>query len=168
MAEFKSTNTELAAFVVSIYVLGFAVGPLFIAPLSEMYGRVILYHSCNILFVLFTTACALSPSLNTLIGFRFIAGCAGSAPLTLGGGTIADMVAQDRRGAAMNIFAMGPLIRPVIGPVVRSYLSVAKGWKWIFWLLIILGGAITISAFLIMRETYVPTILERRTKRLSG
>jgi MFS family permease len=41
MAEFKSTNTELAAFVVSIYVLCFAVGPLFIAPLSEMYGRVI-------------------------------------------------------------------------------------------------------------------------------
>jgi MFS family permease len=68
----------------------------------------------------------------------------------------------------MNIFAMGPLIGPVIGPVVRSYLSEAKGWRWIFWLLIILGGAITISAFLIMRETYAPTILERRTKRLSG
>lgn len=166
MAEFKSTNTELGAFVVSVYVLGFAVGPLLIAPLSEMYGRLILYHTCNILFVLFIAACALSPNLSTLIGFRFIAGCAGSAPLTLGGGSIADMVAQDRRGAAMTIFAMGPLVGPVIGPVAGGYLSEAKGWRWIFWLLAILGGGITISAFLIMRETYAPTILERKTKGL--
>ncbi|KAF8858583.1 fluconazole resistance protein [Acephala macrosclerotiorum] len=166
MAEFKSTNTELGAFVVSIYVLGFAVGPLLIAPLSEMYGRLILYHTCNVLFVVFTAACALSPTLNALIVFRFIAGYAGSAPLTLGGGSIADMVAQDRRGVAMTIFAMGPLLGPVIGPVAGGYLSEAKGWRWIFWLLTMLGGAITISAFFIMRETYAPTILEHRAKRL--
>jgi MFS family permease len=66
----------------------------------------------------------------------------------------------------MTIFATAPLIGLVIGPVAGGYLSEAKGWRWIFWLLTILGGAITISAFLIMRETYASTILERRTKRL--
>lgn len=166
MAEFQSTNTEPGALVVSIYVLGFAVGPLVIAPVSEMYGRLIVYHICNILFVLFTAACAVSPNLSTLIGFRFVAGCAGSAPLTLGGGSIADMVVQERRGTAMTIFAMGPLIGPIIGPVAGGYFSQAKGWRWIFWLLTIVGGGILISAFVFMRETYAPTILERKTKRL--
>lgn len=61
---------------------------------------------------------------------------------------------------------MGPLLGPVIGPVAGGYLSEVKGWRWIFWLLTILGGSITISALLIMRETYAPTILERRAKRL--
>jgi hypothetical protein len=55
-----------------------------------MYGCVILYHACNLLFTLFTAACAMSLNLSTLIGFCFVAG---SAPLTLGGGTIVDMVA---------------------------------------------------------------------------
>jgi MFS family permease len=39
MTEFQSTNIELGTFVVSIYVLGFAFGPMVLAPLSELYGR---------------------------------------------------------------------------------------------------------------------------------
>lgn len=80
MIDFKSSNTELAAFVVSVYVLGFAVGPLVLAPLSEMYGRVPVYHVCNVCFVAFTVACAVAPSLDALIVFCFFAGSFGSAP----------------------------------------------------------------------------------------
>lgn len=113
MAEFKSTNAELAGFVVSVYVLGFAVGPLAFAPLSEIYGRLPVYHVCNVLFILFTVACALATNLNMLIGFRFLAGTFGSAPLVNGGGSIADIFIQEKRGAAMALFAMGPIIGPV-------------------------------------------------------
>lgn len=141
MREFKSTNIELGSFVVSVYVLGYAFGPLLIAPLSELYGRLYLYHACNVLFVIFTVACAVSSNLNMLIGFRFLAGCAGSAPLTIGGGTIADLIPQEKRGGAMSIWAMGSLIGPVIGPVVGGFLSQAKGWRWVFWILAIAVGA---------------------------
>src|ERR1700712_4571259 len=139
MAEFNSTNEELASFVVSVYVLGFAVGPLVIAPCSEMYGRLILYHICNVLFLLFTVACAISPRLNTLIGFRFLAGFAGAAPMTLGGGTIADLVKQERRGVAMALYTIGPLVGPIVGPMAGRYLAKAKGWRWVFWVLAIIG-----------------------------
>lgn len=37
--DFKITSTELASFVVSVYLLGYCFGPLLIAPISEMYGR---------------------------------------------------------------------------------------------------------------------------------
>ena len=84
MAEFHSSNKELASFVVSVYVLGFAFGPLILAPLSEMYGRLPLYHACNLGFVAFNIACALATNLNMLIGFRLMAGLFGSAPLTNG------------------------------------------------------------------------------------
>jgi MFS family permease len=53
---------------------GFGVGPLFWAPLSELYGRIIIYHISGFLFVLCTVACALSTNLNMLIVFRFLAG----------------------------------------------------------------------------------------------
>ena len=39
MTEFHSNNDALASLVVSVYVLGFAFGPLFLAPMSELYGR---------------------------------------------------------------------------------------------------------------------------------
>lgn len=138
MKDFGTTSNTLAEFVVSVYILGFAIGPLVISPLSELYGRYYLYLITNICFVVFTIACAVAPSMGSLIAFRFFAGAFGVTPVTIGGGTIADMIPQHRRGAVMSIWAMGPLLGPVIGPVAGGYLSAAKGWRWIFWLLAIL------------------------------
>ena len=135
MTEFHSTSSTLAGFVVSVYVLGYAFGPIIIAPLSELYGRLPVYHVSNLLFVVFTVACAVASNLNMLIGFRFLQGTFGSTPLTIGGGTIADMIVQQKRGAVMSIWALGPLMGPVIGPVAGGYLSQSKGWRWVFWVI---------------------------------
>lgn len=117
MKSFHLTNTQLSSFVVSVYLLGYVFGPLIIAPLSEMYGRRVIYTACNLLYVIFTIACALAPEIGSLIVFRFFAGCAGSCPLTIGAGSIADMFPQEKRGGAMASWAIGPLIGPVVGPV---------------------------------------------------
>ncbi|KAL8393238.1 hypothetical protein RB595_003144 [Gaeumannomyces hyphopodioides] len=166
MREFESTNTELAAFVVSIYVLGFAFGPLLLAPLSEIYGRTILYNVCNLGFIAFVIGCALAPSLEALIAFRFFSGIFGSCPITNGGGTIADMIPQEKRAAAMSVFTIGPLLGPIIGPVVGGFLADAEGWRWNFWLLAILGGFISICMIIVLRETYAPVLLQRKTQKL--
>ncbi|OIW28139.1 bicyclomycin resistance protein [Coniochaeta ligniaria NRRL 30616] len=166
MREFQSGNVELAAFVVSVYVLGFAAGPMLIAPLSEIYGRLPVYHICNIAFVGFLVGCALAPSLNALIVFRFLSGIFGSCPLTNGGGTIADMIAQERRGAAMAVFSVGPLLGPIIGPVAGGFLAEAEGWRWVFWLLVILSGVLSVVLLIFARETYAPVLLQRKVDRL--
>lgn len=137
LEEFHSHNLELSSFVVSVYVLGYAFGPLVIAPLSEMYGRLVIYHTCNIFFVIMTIACAVSSNFNMLIAFRFFEGTFGSAPLTIGAGTIADMIVQERRGGVMAIWALGPLMGPVIGPVVGGFVTQSLGWRWAFWLIAI-------------------------------
>lgn len=137
MEDFHSTNLELASFVVTVYVLGFAIAPLVIAPLSELYGRLLLYHVASATFVIFSVACALSTNMAMFIIFRFLAGCAGSAPLALGGGSIADLIPQEKRGGAMAIYVIGPLLGPVIGPIIGGFLSAAEGWRWVFWLLAI-------------------------------
>lgn len=76
---------------------------------SEMYGRLPVYFVTNVGFTAFNLACGLSTNLNMLIGFRFLAGCFGSAPVTIGGGTIADMMPIERRAGAMAIW-VGPII----------------------------------------------------------
>jgi MFS family permease len=76
--------------------------------MSEMYGRLPLYHACNILFVVFNICCATSKTLGALVAFRFLAGSVGSAPLTLGGGTIADLISREQRATAMSVWVLGP------------------------------------------------------------
>lgn len=166
LEEFKSTNETIGSLIVSIYILGYATGPLFIAPLSELYGRLYVYHVNNVLFIIWNVGCALSPNVEALIVFRFLAGIAGSCPLTIGGGSIADTIKQEKRGGAMAIFALGPLLGPVIGPVAGGYLSEAEGWRWIFWVVAIAGGVIAFISFIFMRETYPPVLLQRKVARL--
>jgi MFS family permease len=117
MEDFKSDNETIGAFVVRVHLLGYCFGPLLIAPLSEMYECQPLYNACNLLYTIFNVACALAPDMASLIVFRLFAGLAGSCPLTLGAGSLADMIAQENRGAAMAAWALGLLLGPVIGPV---------------------------------------------------
>ncbi|KAI7536006.1 MFS general substrate transporter [Hortaea werneckii] len=186
LQDFRTGSTTLAEFVVSIYILGFAIGPLLISPMSEMYGRIPVYIVCNVMFEIFTVACAVSSSLNQLIVFRFFAGCFGVCPVTLGGASISDLMDQDKRGVAMSLFGMGPLLGPVIGPVAGAYLAAAEGWRWTFWLIAIAVsgliyrpytslvcllmegkfGVCAIAHAALCRETYAPVLLARKTKRL--
>ncbi|KAJ4094442.1 hypothetical protein NW760_012729 [Fusarium oxysporum] len=166
MQEFNSSNSVLASLVVSIYVVGFAAGPLFLAPLSEIYGRNIVYHACNVGFVAFSAACALAPTLGSLIAFRFIAGTFGSASITNGSGTVADMVSPAHRAAAMSALVTGPMFGPIIGPIGGGFLAAAEGWRWTMWLVTIVAGALTIGMFVFLRETYAPLLLEHKARRL--
>lgn len=137
MEEFHITDVQLGSFVVSVYLLGYAFGPLILAPLSELYGRLVVYHACNFMFVIMTIICALSRNMNMLIAFRFLEGTFGSCPLTIGGGSIADMIIQEKRGGVMAIWALGPLMGPVIGPVAGGYVTQSIGWRWTFWIIAI-------------------------------
>ena len=112
-AEFHISNTTIEAFTVSIYVLGFALGPLVLAPLSELYGRLGIYYFCNIVYFAFTLGCALSTDTAMFLVFRFLCGCSASGPMSVGGGTVADVTSQSERGKAMALFAVGPLLGPV-------------------------------------------------------
>lgn len=137
MAEFHSTSNITATFVVSIFVLGFAFGPLVIAPLSEIYGRVIVYNVCNVFFIVFSAGCALSQNMSMLLAFRFLGGFAGVATITCGSGTVTDIMPTEKRGGAMALWALGPILGPIIGPVCGGFLIEAAGWRWVFWLITI-------------------------------
>lgn len=117
MKTFNSTSETLGAFVTTVFLLGFVAGPLVIAPLSELYGRAIVYNVCNVIFLVFTIACAVAPNLGALIAFRFFAGIGGSCPVTLGAGTIADMIPREKRGMVMSLWIMGPVVGPSVGPL---------------------------------------------------
>lgn len=140
MAEFKENSVLLATFVVSVYILGFAFGPLIVAPISEYSGRTVVYNTCNLLFLVFNIASAVAPSMASLVVFRFLDGVAGVTPTIIGSGTIADIIPVASRGRAMALWSLGPLFGPIIGPLIGGYLLEATTWRWVFWVLSIAVG----------------------------
>lgn len=134
MKEFHQSNAIIGSFTVSIFLLGFTLGPLLMAPLSELYGRLIVYHLSIATFIAFVLGCGFSQSITAFLVLRFIAGCAASSPSTIGGGTVADVIPVQERGAAMAVTALGPILAPVIGPVAGGFITQKVGWRWTFWI----------------------------------
>jgi len=165
VAEFGITNSTVATMTLSIYVLGFGMG-MVIAPLSELYGRLWLYHVSNAVWLAFTIGCAFATNTPSFMIFRFLAGCAGSVPMTCGGGTVADIIPPKDRGKFMALWGLGPLIGPVVGPIAGGFMSQTVGWRWTFRLLAILGGISLVGGLLVLRETHEATLLKRKATRL--
>ena len=165
LAEFHSTNPQYTTLLVSIYEMGETFGPLLIAPMAELYGRLPVWHISNILFVAFCVGCALSSNLSMLIAFRFLSGCA-SAPTVIGPSIIGDIFVPEQRGKAMSLNIIGPLIGPVAGPVAGGFLTQLLGWRWMFWIMAIAGSAFAVPSLLFLKETYKVTLLERKVKKL--
>ncbi|EEU43388.1 uncharacterized protein NECHADRAFT_94955 [Fusarium vanettenii 77-13-4] len=164
--EFHITSSTIVSLTVSIYLCGFAVGPMFIAPLSELYGRLVIYHTCNIIYIGFIIGCALSKNTGMFLAFRFIAGCAASGPLTVGGGTVADVVPPAQRGRVMSLWMIGPLLGPVLGPIIGGFVSESIGWRWTFWIITILAGVSFIISVFFLRETNAVVLLKWKAARL--
>lgn len=114
-------STEVAILGVSLFVMGFAIGPLLWAPLSELYGRQKTFFISYMCLAAFSAGAAGSNSMATLIILRFFAGAFGSSPLTNAGGVIADLFQAKQRGIAFSIFAMAPFLGPALGKTISPH-----------------------------------------------
>lgn len=152
---------------ISLYVLGFALGPLIWAPLSEVAGRRRCFLFSFAFFTLWNAVACASPNLGSLIVFRFLAGAFGSSPLTNAGGSLADVFRAKERGLAMTIFAACPFMGPALGPITGGFLGESAGWKWVMGMLAIYAGSVTVMGIFLQPETYAPVLLRQRAVRLS-
>ena len=82
--QFHITNEVEMELVMSVFILAYAIGPLFLGPFSEVYGRVIVLQIANLFYLAFNIACGVSQSKGQLIAFRFLSGLGGSAPMAVG------------------------------------------------------------------------------------
>ena len=164
--QFECTE-EVATLGISLFVLGFAIGPLFWGPMSELYGRQVLYFGTYGILTAFNAAAAGSQNIETLLTLRFFAGAFGSSPLTNAGGVIADCFPANERGLAMALFATAPFMGPALGPIVGGFVGQSIGWRWLAGILAIFSGVVWIAGALIVPETYAPVLLRARADALS-
>ncbi|PPR07179.1 hypothetical protein CVT26_012609 [Gymnopilus dilepis] len=159
------TQQEITNLTVTCFVMGFGIGPLFMAPLSEVVGRRPIYCVSMFLYFIFTLPGMLAHNAATLVVGRMIAGLAASAPMCNVGGSISDVWAIEERGAPMAVFSATLFMGPCLGPMVGGWIGMRVGWRWIYRVLFIYLGVCFIST-LFIPETLAPVLLRRKAKAL--
>jgi MFS family permease len=59
-----------------------------------------------------------------------------------------------------------PLVGPAIGPVAGAYITQHLGWRWMFYITSLLNASVQIAGLIWLDETFAPTLLARKAKRL--
>ncbi|KAH0278924.1 MFS general substrate transporter, partial [Aureobasidium melanogenum] len=160
-------SREVGILGISLYVLGFATGPILWAPMSELYGRRIPLLLASFGFSIFSIAVAVGKDLQTILICRFFGGFMGACPLTVVGAVFADMFNNAQRGVAVTVFSIavfsGPLLAPFIGGfITTSYL----GWRWCEYITAIMGFTGLALLVFLLEETYPPVILVNKAAEL--
>lgn len=164
--EFNIQNEVQSAMTLSIFVLAFAVGPLFLGPLSELYGRVYVLQLANLFYLAFNLGCGFAQTKGQMIAFRFLAGLGGSAPLAIGGGVLGDLFKPEQRGRAISIYSLAPLLGPAVGPIAGAFITANTSWRWIFYATTIADFLIQLSGVFFLQETFAPVLLHRKKMAL--
>jgi len=156
-------EVELA---LSVFILGFAIGPLILGPMSELFGRRIVLQLSNAFYMIFNLAAGFSQNAGMIIAFRFLSGLGGSAPLGVGGGVLADIWLPMERGRAMALYSLAPLLGPAVGPIAGAFITQYSTWRWVFWSTTIAAALVQVMGFFFMQETYAAAILTKKKKTL--
>ncbi|KAI4284302.1 MAG: hypothetical protein L6R38_001506 [Xanthoria sp. 2 TBL-2021] len=163
-----SVSTEVGVLGVSLYVLGFATGPILWAPLSELRGRRLPLIVGMFGFCIFSVATATAKDLQTVMLTRFFAGVFGSCPLAVVAAIFSDMFDNKTRGLAITVFSMtvftGPLLAPFIGGFI--IMNPSLGWRWTEYLVTIMGFLAFSLDLLFLEETYPPIVLQQKASML--
>ncbi|CAK7564565.1 MAG: hypothetical protein SEPTF4163_002459 [Sporothrix epigloea] len=154
MDEFNISRT-VALLPGTLYLVGLAFGPMFIASLSELIGRRWLYIFSSAALVVFSAGAGASHTYAGLLVCRFLAGFFGTSGIAMGAGTILDVWGYSKaRGLAALLFTCGPFFGPSMGPLAGAYIMAEydDNWRWTQWVICLLGGPLFLLV-LPMKET---------------
>lgn len=161
-------GTQVAVLGTSLFLVGFGLGPLVWAPLSEVYGRRLAVLVPMFIAICFSFATATATNLQTIMITRFFGAFFASAPVTNTGGVLGDLFFPAQRGIAMAGYAMAVVGGPTLGPIVSAAVVAQPwlGWRWTEYITGILQSVVLLMAIIFTDESYPPKLLVYKAQKL--
>ncbi|MDP5272828.1 MFS transporter [Chengkuizengella axinellae] len=129
-----SIQLSTASWIINSFVLTLAVTLVTLGKLADLTGRVNMFLSGLILFMISSFLCGISPSAEYLILFRILQGIGGAMVIPTSMMLVRTAVPPEKMGLAMGIWgAVGALavaLGPSLGGVITEYIN----WRWVFYI----------------------------------
>ncbi|CAG7988782.1 unnamed protein product [Penicillium salamii] len=159
-------STEVANLSVALFVAGFAAGPLFFAPFSQIYGHAVTLLIGIIGCAIFQIPLGVAQNIETVLVSRALMGLTGSAVLAVGSGMLAEVWGTSTRAMAIGLSATSLNMGSIVGPIAGNFVLSRYGWRWIGWVTLLVCVAICLLSIFTVRESSRQKILERRAGAL--
>ncbi|KAL0940298.1 MFS multidrug transporter [Colletotrichum truncatum] len=160
--------SQLAVLVgITTFTIGFALTPMLLAPISEVWGRKMVFTATGTLFVICQICSAVTRSYPGMLVARFFAGVGSSTYSSMIGGTISDIYGSHERNTPMAIFSGGALFGTGLGPLICGFIVQYLNWRWVFWVQVIVNALTTLAFVFFLPETRQNVVLRRKAEALN-
>ncbi len=139
--------------VIVVFTLAFAVGQLFFGPLSDRYGRKPLIQSGLAIFVIASVAATFSGDFTVLLICRALQGIGTAALRIVAVALVRDCFSGEAMGRVLAFSFTVFMIIPIVAPSVGQVIVLVAGWRWIFGLMAITGGILSLWMSIRLKET---------------
>ncbi|MFT4233235.1 MAG: multidrug effflux MFS transporter [Leucobacter sp.] len=154
-----NTRASVVQFTLTGFMAGLAIGPLFIGPISDRYGRYALLVAGVVALLISSVLCAVVPSVEALIAARVIQGFSGSIAMTLCRTLVADVVSGAAAARIYSLLSTVMGVSPIIAPVIGGAIQQWGHWRLAFWVLAAISAILAAGVLGLLHETLPP---ERR------
>jgi MFS transporter, DHA1 family, multidrug resistance protein len=142
-------------FSISLFAMAFAT--LAYGSLSDRYGRRPLLLSGLVLFLVGSIISAAAQSAGALVVGRLVQAIGAGCGITLVRAIARDAYRPEHLVRVIAYLTMFYTIGPMVSPLVGGLLIDTLGWRSVFGFALVVGAAITISAYFAIFETHPPT-----------
>ncbi len=139
--------------VIISYLLVITLLATQVGRLGDMFGRVKMYESGFIIFIVGSALCALAGNEATIISFRILQGVGGALITANSGAVIADTFPPESRGRAFGFNAVGYNVGAILGILLGGVIITYISWRWIFWINVPAGIFAFALALRVLRDS---------------
>jgi len=147
-------SAAMAQLVLAAFVAGGCAGLILFGELGARLDQRTLLVSSLVAYALVSLACALAPSLPSLVALRFLHGLSSSAAAVFAPGMIRAMFNEARAVRAIGLMGSIESIVPALAPVVGVWLLAAFGWNSSFY--VIAGLSLAVAALIQAQRASLP------------
>jgi MFS transporter, DHA1 family, multidrug resistance protein len=150
------TSENHRQYVISAYLMGFAISQLLYGPLSDRFGRRVPMFTGLIVYIVSAIACVFVPSFTSLLLFRLLQGIGSAATRVITISIVRDVYGGRMMAEVMSLIMMVFMIVPVIAPGTGQTVMLFGDWHLIFIFMAAIASAVLVWVYIRLPETLDP------------
>lgn len=141
---------------ISLFLAGLCLGMLVYGPLSDRYGRRPLLLGGMALYLVATVGCMFASSVEQLVAWRFFQALGGAAASVLARAIVRDLFALGEAAKVLSLMHLVTMLATLVAPLLGSVLMEVRGWRTVFFGLLVFGALCLIASAWKIGETHAP------------
>ncbi len=152
MAELQ-TNYGTAQLVLTVFLGAILFGQIFLGNAADQYGRRPVMLISLIGFSIGGALCAVAPSIEWLLGARFIQGFFASVCSFLPRTIVRDVYPREKSASVIGYMTVAMMVAPMFGPAMGGFITDNFSWRWMYTGLSVIGAILFLASWFFLHET---------------